>query len=77
MNFDYYRITEDSLSFVYDIDPNPIPGFEGKQWDVEKTDGYKASYSSAKPFAVTLTRLMEAVVRKIRKFFQLFTQSHI
>ena len=48
---------------VFDVDINPLPEFTGLQWDIRNINGYKSSYGSTLPNPITLTQLMEAVVK--------------
>jgi len=55
-----------SLPFyiVYKIIKEIEPEFERKVWDITKLTGYKKGRASALPFTVSLTELMQVVIKK-------------
>ena len=54
----------DDYYIVYKTDPAVPAEFNSMSWDIRKLKGYKPNRDSAIPFAVTLTELMEAVVKE-------------
>lgn len=59
----YHYQPSRAFYLVYKISDNIPEEYSRFQWDISKLDGFKSGRGSGIPFVVTLTQLMEAVIR--------------
>lgn len=64
LRFKYPSIPSQDYYLVYRVEEVNDPELSGQQWDIRKLEAYKSGRRSGLPFAVTITELMKAIVKK-------------